>query len=150
MTPAEIKDLFKRIRKEGYRPTPEEKREVILKYPAKSVAASLTGSLRWNWAQGPDVAWEERRVPTDQERYDAVVAQVREVMDLVMPDEDKAREIFALMPWPSRWRRSPQGIQTEDFGPVPTFEKVMGLECATCGGTGVTGFLTGRRCFDCS
>ena len=136
MTNQEASDLIDEVRKKGRKFTNEEKRELVLKYPAQEVADSLKGAIQSRWNYGPHLG----KRGTEAERYEYVLDQVREMVVLVMPEhEEKAREIFALVPWPT----------VHTFGPIPTFEKLMGRVCATCGGSGVTGFLVGRRGWDC-
>lgn len=148
LTNKEVNELLEEVRTKGRKFTNEEKRALVLKYPAQKVADSLKVALQYRWNMGPPDRSCRNKTSTEEQRHETVLGQVREMVDLLMPDhEEKAREIYALVPWPvgrhDNWQAK------TDFAPVPTFEKFMGQECATCGGTGVTGFLVGRRCWDC-
>jgi hypothetical protein len=123
--------------------SPEMKRELLLRHAPEDVAKAVTGSMQCRWVYGPHLG----RAGTTQEHHDFAVEAATDVVRSLMPEhEDRAREIFGLLRWPEDYRRA-RGVET--FGPVPTFEKLAGVTCAICGGTGVAGFLVGRRCFDC-
>lgn len=92
---------------------------------------------------------------TEGQRYDAVINQVRTYLEALMPEhEEKARTIFAGLSWPLAKGTAWIGDKflsevSSDFGPIPTFEKILGQVCPTCNGTGVAGFISGIRCPDC-
>jgi hypothetical protein len=124
--------------------TDAELLELLLANPARKIAESMRVRLQYEWNNGGRP--HDPHAPTEEERRADVLEGVREVLGRLMPEyEEKAREIYAFVPWPVK----AQVAATEDFGPVPTFEKFMGQECKTCGGTGKTGFISGLRCPDC-
>ena len=126
----------------------EQKRKLILSHRPDRVAESMKVTLQYVWNMGPPGAQARWDGSTEGERYEGVLVEVRKMVGLLMPEhEDKAREIFALVPWPVG--RHDYWQAKTDFGPIPTFERVFGLECPTCGGTGVAGFISGIRCRDC-
>jgi hypothetical protein len=123
--------------------SPEMKRELLLKHAPEDVAKAVTGAMQCRWVYGPHLG----RRGTEEEHYEFAVEAVTDVVASLMPEhEDRAREIFGLLRWPEDYR-STTGVET--FGPIPRFEKLAGARCATCGGTGVTGLISGIRCPDC-
>lgn len=120
--------------------TDEKKLALILANPTHTVAEAMRITIQYKWNNGGGL------YPTEQNRYDAVLDEVHRMLDVLMPDhENKARKIYSLVPWPVAASETPR-----DFGPIPTFEKFMGLGCETCGGSGLTGFIMGVRCPDCA
>jgi len=112
-----------------------EKTKLLLKHPAKEIAEALENSLQKRWDN------ESGLYHTEECRRNGVLKLVRQALEPLLPDhEEKAREVYAQIPWP---------VAPKAFRPVPTFEGCMGLACATCGGTGVWGFISGQRCPDC-
>ena len=108
--------------------TKEETRKLVLAHSAQRVADAVGLALGTHFG----------RSGTEDEKYGYVVGHVREAVTVLMPEhEERAREIFSLVQWPT------------GFGPVPAFERVMGIVCGTCGGTGVSGFISTLRCPDC-
>lgn len=122
----------------------KEKRQILLDIPSEKSAASWKAPLQNCWDGGSRTGTGPR-YSTEQERYDAVIGKLKD-LKLLLPDrEDKCREIFALIEWPTK---STRGANI-DFSPIPTFEVLFGGTCRTCGGTGVSGFISGIRCPDC-
>jgi hypothetical protein len=108
----------------------EQKRRALLTYSGSARLRSIMWA-RWRNGSRPGCS-------TEPDRAEYVLDAMRKAVDLLMPEhEERARELFAQMRWP------------EGFPRVPSFEKIAGLPCATCGGSGVSGFLFGIRCLDC-
>lgn len=122
--------------------SPEMKIELLLRHTPEEVARTVTGMMQTRWAYGPHLG----RAGTVEEHRELAVEVARDVVASLMPDhEDRAREIYGLLGWPTEYRHRSGG----EFGPIPKFEKLAGVRCATCGGTGVAGFISGIRCPDC-
>jgi hypothetical protein len=120
----------------------EKKRKVLLRSSAGAVAKSLSIVMQARWERGPHLG----RAGTTDEHREWALASLQEIRVLLPEHEDRAREIYGLLEWPEDYRRV-TGV--ERFGPAPKFEKIVGMACATCGGTGVTGFISAVRCPDC-
>lgn len=123
----------------------QEKFSLLRGLEVDQIVGKFKSPLQTRWEGGSGCGMGPR-YETEQERYEAVLECVEDLRLLLPDHEAKAREIFALIPWPKRG----SCLATEDFAPIPTFEAVFGGTCKTCGGDGVAGFLFGIACPHCS